>query len=187
MLQHLFGSRTRNLVFPDLETKFPKNGFSIIEILVVTTVLIGVMGALIGFAVFSLGATISYKQTAQATSLAQEGMEAMRNFRDAIAWDNNDSGNEYDGLGIMALATPYYPRKSLDNPPKWQFIQGTETVGIFTRSVSFVNGQRNAQQDLVESGGTSDSDTKKVTVQVSWLEASRQHSVSITSYFTNWK
>lgn len=164
-----------------------ENGFSVIEILIVATVLVAVMGALIGFASFSLGAVILYKQTAQAASLAQEVMEAVRNFRDAVAWNNNDPGNQYNGLGVMATGTAYHLTKSTDTPPKWQLVQGQETLGIFTRSVTFVDGQRDGQNNLVESGGVADSNTKKVTVRVWWDERGRSHSVSLTSYLTNWK
>lgn len=168
-------------------SKSTQQGFSVIEILVLSTVLLAVMGVLMGFASFSLGAAILYKQTAQAGSMAQEAMEAARSFRSEVAWNNNDINNEYDGLGAMIMETSYHPRKSLDALPRWQFIQGQETIGMFTRTVTFSQAQRNAQQDLVESGGSPDPDTKKITVQVSWSERSRPHSVSLTSYLTNWK
>lgn len=178
--RNLVSSETKlRLVSQNLETKFPKDGFSVIEILILITVLVSVMGVFIGFASFSLQSSIAYKQTAQANALLQEAMEATRNFRDAVAWN--------DGLGVMATGIAYYPKKSADNPPKWQMLQGQETIGIFTRSVTFANGQRDGQSNVVESGGTPDPNTKKVTAQVSWSEHSRSHSVSLVSYLTNWK
>ncbi len=179
--------KERPYMFPIHPGNKSQKGFSVIEILVSSTVLLATMGVLMGFASFSLGAAILYKQTAQASSMAQEAMEAVRSFRNEIVWNQDDPSNAYDGLGVMLTGTPYYPRTSSDIPPKWQFIQGQETIGIFTRTVTFSQAQRNAQQDLVESGGTPDPDTKKITVQVLWNERSRPHSVSLASYLTNWK
>jgi len=46
---------------------------------------------------------------------------------------------------------------------------------------------RDSNSNIVESGGTNDPNTKKVTVTVSWEERGRDHKLEIFTYLTNWK
>ena len=156
-----------------------KKGISIIEILVVIAIIITALSSLLGLASFSLGVSALIKQTNQGNLLSQEVMEAVRNFRDGTFWD-------VDGLGKLATSTDYYPQAT-SSPLKWQLVQGTENIDGFTRKVVFGNVQRDANFNIVESGGTPDSDTKKVTVTVSWVERERTHQVEIVTYLTNWR
>ena len=156
-----------------------KKGISIIEILVVIAIIITALSSLLGLASFSLGVSTLIKQTNQGNLLSQEVMEAVRNFRDGTFWD-------VDGLGKLATSTDYYPQAT-SSPLKWQLVQGIENIDGFTRKVVFGNVQRDANFNIVESGGTPDSDTKKVTVTVSWVERERTHQVEIVTYLTNWR
>ena len=159
-------------------------GISIVEILVIIAIIGIALASLLGLATFSLRASTSIKETTRANSLAQEAIEAVRNFRDGIAWDNDDPENKYDGLGVITTGIIYHPEKSTDTPPKWQLIQGEETVGGFTRKVVFENVSRDTTNyNIVENGGENDPDTKKVTVTVSW----GNKKVEIITYLTNWK
>jgi type II secretory pathway pseudopilin PulG len=155
-------------------------GISILEILVVIAIIAVTFTSLLGLASFSLGTASLIKQTTQANMLAQGTMEAVRNFRDQTSWD-------VDGLGTLLTGTPYYLEKSADNPPKWILIQGEETIDIFKRKVIFNDVMRDANDNIVESGGTNDPDTKKVIVTVSWQERGRNHQVELITYLTNWK
>jgi len=160
-----------------------EKGASIVEILVAIFIISLIFTALFGVATFSLQNSVLIKETAQANNIAQETMEAVRNFRDGIAWNNNDPENKYDGLGVINTGVAYYPTKSTDLPAKWQLVQGTETIGVFTRKVVFENVMRDGSDNIVASGGTNDPNTKKVTVTVSW----RDKKVEIFTYLTNWK
>jgi len=164
-----------------------KQGMSVIEILIAITIISTALVSILSLATFSLRVAIFNKETALAKNLAEETLEQVRNFRDGITWNNDDPENKYDGLGVVATGIAYYPKKSTDTPPKWQLIQGEETVNGFTRKVVFDNVQRDANFNIVESGGTPDSDTKKVTVTVSWVERERTHQVEIVTYLTNWR
>lgn len=152
-----------------------KKGISIIEILVViSVVIIGLVG-LLGMSTFSLKVSTLMRENNQANTIAQETIEAIRNFRDGTSWG-------VDGLGTLAANTDYYP-KQFGLPPKWQLIQGTETIGIFQRKVVFNDVMRDTNDNIVESGGVIDSGTRKATVTISW----KGKEVKITTYFTNWQ
>lgn len=162
--------------------KFHK-GISIIEILIVVAIIIIALTGLLGIATFSLKISILTKETDQANNLAQETIEAVRNFRDGTDWNNDDPNNQYDGLGVVTTGIAYHLEKSSDNPLKWMLILGEETVGSFTRKVVFNNVIRDANDNIVETGGINDPNTKKVTVTVSWEE----RKIEIVTYLTNWK
>jgi len=151
-------------------------GVSIIEILVVVVIINITLVIFLGLANFSLKISTYIKETNQANFLAQEAIEAVRNFRDGTTWDA-------DGLGNLTTGIAYHPERSGDTPPKWQLIQEEETVDGFTRKVNFENVQRDGNDNIVDSGGITDPNTKKVTVTVSW----KNKIVELTTYFTNWR
>lgn len=153
-----------------------KKGISIIEILVVVSVIIIALISIFGLVTFSLRTSTLMKETVQANNLAQETIEAVRNFRDGTNWETN-------GLGALAVSTAYHPVKSGDVPPKWQLVLGEETVGGFTRKVVFDQVYRDANDNIVVTGGTLDSHTRKVTTTISW----RDREVKIITYLTNWR
>lgn len=157
------------------------------EILVVIAIIAIALASLLELVSFSLNVSHLSSQNTQAGALVQEEAEALRNFRDGVSWYNNDLDNQYDGLGIVATGTDYYLRKSADNPPKWQLIQGQETINNFTRKITFSDARRDADSNIVASGGVSDPETKKASVSVSWTEKGRSHQLSVDTYFTNWK
>ena len=79
-------------------------GVSLIEILIVITIVSLTLTSLLGLTSFSLRTTSLIKQTHLANNLAQETMEETRNFRDGTSWD-------MDGLGTLTTSTDYYPQK----------------------------------------------------------------------------
>lgn len=156
-----------------------KKGGLIVEILVVIAIIAIALASLSGLVVFSLEALNLAGQNAQAAVLAQEAMEAVRNFRDGTSWN-------MDGLGKLATSADYFP-KATGSPAKWQLIQGQETIDNFTRKIVFSSVQRDANGNIADSGGVNDPETKKANVSVSWTEKGRPHQISVNTYFTNWK
>jgi len=151
-------------------------GVSIIEILVVIAIINIALVSLLSLAVFSLKTSTFIKETNQANFLAQEGIEAVRSFRDGTNWDAG-------GLGNLTIGIAYHPEKSGDTPPRWQLIQGEEIVNSFTRKVEFENVQRDGNDNIIDSGGTNDPNTKKVAVTVFWEDKT----VELITYLTNWR
>lgn len=163
-----------------------KDGITVVEIIVAIAILTIAFGGVLALASFSFVSTDLAAQSLQASALAEGATEALHNYRDGIVWDNDDAANEYDGLGVVAVGVEYHPEISGDALPRWKFIQGVETIGIFERSVVFENVERDAQDTITELGGVVDLNTKKVIVTVLWEERGRTHSIELVSYFTNW-
>ena len=154
-------------------------GFSLIEILIVIAIISLTLTNLLGLTSFSLKITSLIRQNQLANNLAQETMEEVRNFRDGTSWDIN-------GLGTLTTSTDYYPQK-YDTPFKWQLVPGVETINGFVRKVVFEDVRRDGNDDIIIVGGNQDSNTKKITVTVSWEERGKNHQIALTTYLTNWR
>lgn len=162
-------------------------GFSIIEIIVAIFIIVVALGSILNVAVFSLTFSFDARTALQAQSYAQEALEAVRNFRDGVAWNADDPLNEYDGLGTVAKGVAYRLSKSADNPPRWKLVQGQETLGVFTRTIMFGQGLRDSQGNIVASGGTADPDTVRVVATVAWSKQGASRQSQLVLYLTNWQ
>lgn len=120
----------------------------------------------------SLKGSRAVAKKTQANFLAQEGIEAVRIFRDN-GWQNvsnlSDGGNYYLAWSAGAWAT------TTNNV----FIDGT-----FERKFTVLNAYRDGNDDIAQSG-TIDPNTKKVTVSVSWREGLSTTTESISAYLIN--
>jgi len=156
-----------------------KKGIAVVEILIVVGIIAITISSLLSVVVFSLKLSASVKETTTADALAQEMVEAVRNFRDGTDWDS-------DGLGVLDTGNAYYPEKSGDMPPRWMFTAGEETINGFVRKVVFERVSRDPGTNNIEdvyNSGNDDPDTRKVIATVSW----ESKKVEIITYFTNWK
>jgi type II secretory pathway pseudopilin PulG len=162
-------------------------GISIVELLVAAAIVGAVIASLITFGSFSVRTASLAKQTTQASFLAQDAMEALKNYRDNTGWNTNDPEDQYDGLGVLLTGVPFHPNLSGDVSARWQMLSGQETIGIFQRSVMFEGVFRDGADNIVESGGTLDSQTKKATVMISWMERGNNREFKLVSYLANWK
>lgn len=147
-------------------------GFTVIEIIVVVTIAALAFVSLIGLYGYSIKALAQNKNSDQALGLATEALEIIRLMRDG-SWDN---------LANLSVDTGYHPLKS-GLPAGWTLAAGAESIGIFSRKVVLGNVYRDDNANIVASGGTLDSQTKKITVTVSW--GSRD--LSLITYLTNWR
>lgn len=156
-----------------------KNGVTVVELLVVVFILLVAFVGILGLLVFSLQTSNLIKETTYANFLAQDTIEAVRNFRDGTDWDTN-------GLGTLTTSIAYHPEKTGDIPPKWTLVVWEETINNFTRKIVFENVQRiTGSDDIFEGIGVPypDPDTKKVQITVSW----KDKEVKVITYFTNWQ
>lgn len=160
-------------------TTTPNNtkGISVIEILVAIAVLLVAFVGILGLLSFSLQVSTLIKETTQANFLAQDTIEAVRNFRDGTVWEDTD------GLGDLNVDTSYYPEKTSDTPPEWAMTQGEETINGFTRKIVFESVERDAISDDIVESGVYDPNTKKAVITIAW----KNKKVEIVTYFTNWK
>jgi len=167
MFQNLFGNKPNN------------QGMSLIEILIVIFIVSVTLSSVLGLTSFSLRAVSFTKQSYRANTIAQQLLEQVRNLRDETNWDA-------DGLGTLIIDIDYYIIKT-SGPEKWQMVQGTETIDGFTRKVVFNQVGRDGSDNIVESGGATDLNTKKIIATVSWEELNKSHEIELITYLTNWK
>jgi len=150
-----------------------KKGVSIIELLVVAAIVtIGLVG-LLSVTVSSLKFSRQIKETEQAKALAEEALEAVRNFRDGTTWGT--------GLGALNLDVAYHPEK-IGTPLRWNLVSGQETINGFTRQVVIKEVFRDASSNIAPSGLV-DANTKMIVATVSW----GTKTVEISTYLTNWQ
>ena len=143
-----------------------KKGILTIEILIVVAIIAVTLTSLLGLVSFSLRAATLIKESTLADTLAKETIEAVRSIRDG-EWNKITNGNH----GITNISG------------YWDF-SGTENIiDGFTRTILIEDVQRDANDNIVESDGVNDPNTKKVTATVSW----KSKKVEIITYLTNWK
>lgn len=74
---------------------------------------------------------------------------------------------------------------------EWVLADGAEQIPadpLFTRTITIINVLRGSNGDIVESGGTVDPSTKKITTQVSWLDRNgQQKDIELSTLLTGWQ
>lgn len=153
-----------------------KKGFTLLEVLIsLVIVVVGVVG------VFALvQQTISFlpisEQRLSASYLVQEGIEIVRNLRDANivngeVWNSGLTGcdlgceADYAGTSLTAWADRYL----LDNNSFYNYSSGSQT--LYKRKI------------IIDAGAV---DVLKITVEVSWQEKLRSHSITAREDIYNW-
>ncbi len=110
----------------------------------------------------------------QAAALLQETIEAVRIVRER-SWVD------------FAVDGVFHPVID-DANGTWILAAGSENVGSFTRQLTIEPVQRNQLGEIVDSGGTEDPSSKKITIEVSWSQPliSRLTSTTyVTRYLDN--
>lgn len=151
-------------------------GFTLLEVLISLAVLIvGVVG------VFALiQQSISFlplsEQRLAANYLAQEGIEIVRNFRDTniVKGDDwnlglTDCGGGCEADYVSTSLSYWANRYLLNNNSFYNYSSGTPT--LYKRKIIINAGTANVL---------------KITVEVSWRERSRSHSIEARENIYNW-
>jgi Tfp pilus assembly protein PilV len=137
--------------------KNKKGGFMVVEILVaVSIVAVSMLAAMAVSQKSVFVSRQSFHQT-QASFLLEEGAEIVRIVRDN-AWTN---------ISSLTMGTNYYANFAMGT---WTLNQTPNQNGIFTRTISFSNVNRDNTTKDISVSGTNDPGTKLVTVTVSWVE-----------------
>jgi len=144
-------------------------GFMMIEVLVSASIIAVSILAVMSVAQKSILVSSQALHTSQAASLLEEGAEAVRILRD----------NEWSNISSLSVATDYYPVFSAGT---WSLSPTSSTVGIFTRTVTIANVNRDAGTSDIAPAGIDDPGTKLVTVTVSWVEREKIISKSLSFY-----
>ena len=162
------------------QSSLNNRGGSLVEIVVIAGIIVGSLAVILALAAFFLATSQVVQQTSQATALAQEALEIVRNIRDGTEWS-------VDGLGTFTLGDLYHPEQLGGPPPEWTLVAGSETIDEFARQIVFEEVYRDGSDNIYPSGGSLDPDTVKTVAVVSWEERGRTHRVELVAYFTNWR
>lgn len=147
-----------------------KTGMSLVEVVIGSAIVLLMSAVLVSANVAYFKTSRSNLKTIKATYLIEEGIEAV-NFIKNSDWNNLGNVN-----------TNYYLIWTGDS---WS---ATTTINyidqIYERKFATENVNRDSNDDIVLSGGTIDPNTRKLTVQVSWVDTSGTITKSIYSYLT---
>lgn len=150
----------------------PSKGFSLVEVLVAATILLVVVLSITrvfsGYVVSSRGSIDSLK----AAYLAEEGIEAVKIMRDT-GWASSTA----------YLAGTY---RIAWNGSTWATTTSTMLIdNLFDRTILIEPVYRDSVTKDIETSGTVDPGTKKVTVSVSWNSGAGTTTKALTTYITN--
>ena len=156
-----------------LKRKISNNGFSLVEIVLASSLFVLISSAFIGAIAYAQQSETLAGSRARANILADEGIEALRSIKE-VAW------NEL-----------IYDQSGLDSSNDiWEFLgEGTtETIDIFTRKTEIFDVCRDASDNISSCPATyNDPNTKKVKVSVSWNYLNTERTVERILFLTNWK
>lgn len=144
-------------------------GNSLIEIIIAMG-LVSVFA--LAFMQMTLGSRESGKQgqtRTEAVEYARQGLEAVRS------------------LGRQNFASLSVGTHGISISGNVFTLSGSQnTSGVFTRTVQIALVQRDANGDIVQSGGSVDYDTRYVTSTVTWMMGDDTRQVVLDTYLTNW-
>jgi prepilin-type N-terminal cleavage/methylation domain-containing protein len=143
-----------------LFSKYRKNtGVTLIEVIVASAIISVAIFALMSGAQKGITASNDALKAMQASMLLEEGAEAVKTIRDN-AWGNISS--------LTNDTTYYLSYNTGTNAWSLSTTPASAIDGVFTRTVVFSAVSRDSADDIVSSGGTLDSRTRKVTVTATW-------------------
>ena len=148
-------------------------GFGLIEIVIGSAVLATSLLGISAYYQQSLKVSRSTAQIVQGSLMLEESLEVAKFFRDT-SWIN---------ISTPVTGTTYYLLFSGTN---WATsTTNTFIDGMFERTIRFDDVYRDGTDDIVTSGGTLDTGTRKVTATVSWRDQSATTTKTISTYLTN--
>lgn len=153
------------------------NGFTILEVILAMAVFITFSTASVMVILQSYNANRLGEEMTVANQFAAEGLEAVRSVK------NQNYNNLLNTLGTGVNRSP---------GGVWYFTGPNDTLthnssDEYIRTVKVEDVQRDPDGNIVSSG-TLDSDTKKITSEVTWnFNSARAESLSLVTYLTNWR
>ncbi len=159
--------------------KKTNDGFSLIEIIIASSVMLIVWLAV--FYTYSVLTQFSNRNTSsiKASMLLEEGSEALRSLKDS-SWTAN--------ITASSVCTSSNPCRLSYNTANNSWSATTSNImidGKFDRTFFLSDVNRDSNFNVVISGGTLDSGSKKATVVVSWYQGNSTTSQSLETYLFN--
>ena len=149
-------------------------GLGLVEVVVAAAIVTLIVTSLIAAFLVYFRTGLEVVARVQATFLAEEGVEAVKFLRDK-GWTTS--------IAPLSLNTPYYLATT---STLWEATTTSSLeLGKFSRKLQFYSVNRDTNGAIVSSGGTTDNNTRKVFVEVTWQTASGSSTRSIPTYITN--
>lgn len=163
---------TKNISHISFRLSHVRKAFSVVEVMLAAALFsIFAVGG-VALTVQGIEASRTAKEEAIATQFAAEGIEAVKSIKNQ-AYTNLATPS---ATGVIRVGGV------------WTWGGSNNTFDKYTRVINISSVQRDGSGNIVASGGTTDSDTKKVTSLVSWTVGPvRTTSVDLTTYLTNFR
>ena len=151
-----------------------ESGFGLVEIIVVVVIVTVSFLSIMAFFLFSRASTFKAQRNAEATSLTEQAIEAVRKLRDE-SWTSN--------IATLSNSSTYFLK--LQNNNRW-VLQTTNPnpSSFYTTSVVLSAVNRDASSNIADVG-TNDPNTRKLVATTSWNNSGSNSSVVLTTYITN--
>ena len=151
-----------------------RRGFFLIEAVIASAIVATTLVLMLG-AISNVVAISKYSlQKTQASYLLEEGVEVAKLLRNQ-SWAN---------ISGLSTGTTYYMSWSGSAWSYTTISPGTVT-GVFTRSIVFSAVSRDGSDNIVSSGGSIDSGTRRGTVTVSWNQNGSTKTDTLQFYITS--
>jgi type II secretory pathway pseudopilin PulG len=147
-----------------------QSGTTLVEVLVAIG-LLGIMLPALMFAFITANhAGPAADKKLHAAALLRESREAVRSVRDDN-WANISSNGTYH---------------TVTTDGHWALAGNSATTNGFTRKIVITSVHRDANGNIVKSGGAADSSTKQISLTISWKKPVASK-LSETIYLTKWE
>jgi len=151
-----------------------ENGFSLVEVIIVISIFLAVLIPFVSLLNLISRSALANTAKVQAAFLEEEGLEIVRILRDS-GWNAN-----------IASQTPGAYLFFTFDGTRWATTTSNIYIdGFFERKALVSQVYRDNNQNIVSNGGSLDSNTKKITVFVSWTDRGATTTKSLSTYFTN--
>lgn len=151
-------------------------GFGLVEVIVAMSLFLVVTVAGMSTITGSFSTNRLAEEETIAKFYAQSGIDSVRSIKNqgyANPFISTDCSLGC-GLGLTG--------------PSWSWSGTDNSIGKYTRTITVSEVQRDVSGNVVTSGGTVDSNSKKVTSTVDWLFSPlRNNSVTLVTYLTNFR
>lgn len=149
-----------------------QKGVSLVEVIVASAIIATATVALFASFALVLSSSLRNSSMLKAVFLLEEGSEAVRFMRD-YSWNTN--------ISSLSNGINYY--FYWDTSLGWRATTTSSLIDSkFDRSVVFSAVNRDASGNVVSSGGSLDSDTKKATISVAWREGTATTTKNLETY-----
>lgn len=152
-----------------------KKGISLIEVVLGAALILGAVTVLVSVNTIYFKAASSNIKSVKAQLLLEEGVEAIRTIRDG-GWTTH--------IANLTNGTTYYLSFNTSTN-LWSITTTPQYVEGVLRSFVLSAVNRDSNDDIVTSGGSSDSGTRKVVVNVAWVGYSGTSTDSFSTYISN--